>query len=56
LDWLADDDGNEGGIINNGGIRIRSSGVDYNDSWKDQFPAGIGKVILEQVKVYGYRE
>jgi len=38
------------------GIRIRSSGVDYEGSWNDRFPGGIGKVILEQVKIYGYRD
>jgi len=37
------------------GIRIRSC-LAEGENWDQQFPGGIGKIILEQVKIYGYRE
>jgi len=61
LNHKNDDGSRDIGIKNNNpsGIRIRSSGVDGTDedkNWEKYFPDGIGKVILEQVKVYGYRD
>jgi len=49
-DWTQDIKGNHPA-----GIRLRAN-IDEDHSWEKRYPGGAGKVIVEQIKIYGYRD